>query len=220
MKLAGRIAIFAMLILALPLMCGSLIKIPELNDIGGHWAEEYIAECAERGIVSGYDNGYFRPDKPVTRAEFIKIAVNAFQIAQRLSATEPRPANFTDITDHWAKPHIELAYQARLVYGTDDAHFLPDAPLSRQDAVLILSRVESFLGISIAETQPDSDFVDQDYIRSECVDAVRHFNRAGIVAGKTGNLFDPIGSMTRAEAVKCIALTLRCMETPAFSAKQ
>jgi len=219
MKIRMRLPIVALLI-ALPLMCGSIIKLPELHDINGHWAEEYIVESAERGIISGYSNGLFMPEQPVTRAEFIKMAITAFPVTERIGENALQTASFGDISGHWAQSYIEAAYRADLIMGADDTHFLPDAPLVRQDAVLILSRIESFLGTAIAEVQPDADFLDKEYIRADCADAVRHLSRAGVIAGKTGNLFDPIGNLTRAEAVKCIIFTIRGMETPSISAKQ
>jgi hypothetical protein len=86
--------------------------------------------------------------------------------------------------------------------------------------MLILSRVERYLGVSLPETLEDVPFLDGEYIRAECAGAVGHFRRAGIIVGKIGNLFDPIGNMTRAEAAKCIIFTIRGLESPAISVNQ
>ena len=47
------------------------------SDIDEHWAKSYILDAAEKGIISGYPDGTFLPDKPVTRAEFTKMVNNA-----------------------------------------------------------------------------------------------------------------------------------------------
>lgn len=212
------VVILAALML-LPMLCGSVIKLPELKDTAGHWAEEYINVCTERGICVGYDSGYFMPSKPVSRAEFIKMAVIAFSISAPDNASDGGVGNngpvFNDISGHWAEPYIRKAYASGLVLGVAESRFMPDKNLSRQDAFLILSRVENSLGKKLPETVQDMSFADGEYIREECRDAVAHFQRAGIISGKTGNMFDPIGPMTRAEAAKCIILTIRGFETPA-----
>jgi len=205
-------------LLLLPVFCGSAIRLPELKDINGHWAEEYITECTERGICVGYDSGYFMPAKPVTRAEFIKMVVNAFLTSGPGSGGDGNGNTagrvFKDIVGHWAEPYIMKAYASGIILGVDDDRFMPDKEISRQDAVLILSRVEHALGTRLHETLQETPFVDSEYIREECRQAVTHFQMAGIISGKTGNMFDPIGSMTRAEAAKCIILTIRRYESP------
>lgn len=216
--------VILVVLMILPVLCGSAIKLPELKDTAGHWAEEYINICTERGICVGYDNGYFMPKKPITRAEFIKMAVIAFSISAPDNASDSGEGNsgqvFNDISGHWAEPYINKAYASGLVLGVAESRFLPDKNLSRQDAVLILSRIENSVGKQLPETAPNIPFADGDYIRDECRDAVAHFQRAGIISGKTGNMFDPIGPLTRAEAAKCIILTIRGFETPAATTGQ
>ena len=54
---AKRSLTVLIILMLLPVLCGSAIKLPELTDIEGHWAEEYIIECTKRGICVGYENG-------------------------------------------------------------------------------------------------------------------------------------------------------------------
>ena len=209
------------ILMLLPVLCGSAIKLPELTDIEGHWAEEYIIECTKRGICVGYENGCFMPAEPITRAEFTKMVVNAFNLSEleRSSDSELRTAEikypaFEDVENHWSKPYVEAAFITGIIKGVSESKFMPDKPLSRQDAVLILSRVEVYLGKKLIERVDEVKFIDTDYIRDECRTAVYHFQRNGIISGKTGNIFDPIGSMNRAEACKCVILTIIAFETP------
>jgi len=53
-----------------------MIKLAKFTDIEGHWAKESIEKAANVGAVSGYDDGTFRPDEPLTRAQIAKILDN------------------------------------------------------------------------------------------------------------------------------------------------
>ena len=220
MTVQRRLTVF-FIIMLLPVLCGSAIKLPELTDIQGHWATEYIVECTNRGICIGYDNGYFMPNEPVTRAEFTKMVMNAFNLFNSEISTDPDITEaelmypvFEDVENHWSKPYVEAAYTAKIIKGVDEYRFMPDKALSRQDAVLILSRIEEYLGKKLLENVKETEFLDAEYIREDCRVAVSDFQKAGILLGKTGNMFDPIGAMTRAEACKCIILTIIAFETP------
>lgn len=211
-------------LLILPILCGAVIRLPILSDIGGNWAESAITQCAERGIVTGYDDATYRPTAPITRAEFIKmICVTFFPEESAETTSEELPLEelpFTDVSGHWAEAYIGKANREGIVRGVSGGLLMPDRSISRQDAVLVLSRVERRLGTAVVETLEDQPFMDEEYVRTECAAAVRHYRMAGILAGKTGNLFDPIGPMTRAEAAKCIILTISGLETPQNSVNQ
>jgi len=145
-----RIFTLCIIIVLLPMLYGSAIRLPELTDIQGHWAADFIVECTKRGICVGYDNESFEPNEPVTRAEFTKMVVNAFQLSDlkrsldsELKTADLKYMEFEDVNRHWSKPYVETAYLAGIIKGVDESRFMPDNPLSRQDAILILSRVEN-----------------------------------------------------------------------------
>jgi Leucine-rich repeat (LRR) protein len=81
---------------------------PELSDIAGHWAQNNIRAAYLHGVISGYPDGSFRPDQPVTRAEAVTTFLN-------LSGRLPGPdlSNpFTDLNpDHWAYGAILEAWR-------------------------------------------------------------------------------------------------------------
>lgn len=204
------IIVVVSLFLVLPLLCGfdDIIRLPEFTDISGNWAEAYIEDAAVRGILVGFEDDTFRPSKSITRGEFVKLVVLSFSIP------EVENASFTDIEGHWSEKYINAAFAAGIVRGITVSGFMPNRPISRQDALLILSRVEKYKGFALPETTAESVFIDEVYVRTECAETVRHFQKAGVINGKIGSLLDPIGSMTRAEAVKVIILTLRGLQTP------
>ncbi len=81
-------------------------KDAAFSDTAGHWAKEYIADFARLGYLKGYEDGTFRPDEQITRAEFTAV-IN--RIVKNSNA--PLGNIFTDVPDtHWAKDDILKAY--------------------------------------------------------------------------------------------------------------
>jgi hypothetical protein len=56
-------------------------QIAQASDVTGNWAEPFIKVLVEKGIIAGYPDGSFRPDQPVTRAEFAALLTKAFSLA-------------------------------------------------------------------------------------------------------------------------------------------
>ncbi len=118
----------------------------ELNDIKGHWAEEEIKQLVEENIIKGYTDKTFRPDKEITRAEFVKLIVTAFEIKPTkyyLSGSE----FYEDIIvknengilrEHWAYIEINNATIQSIVQGTKAGQFSPDDTLTREQMAVIV----------------------------------------------------------------------------------
>ena len=78
----------------------------EFEDVDGHWAEGFIAEFTKLGYLKGYEDGSFRPDGKMTRAEFTAIVNRIIK-----SKNSPKPHTFEDLTDaHWANADIQNSY--------------------------------------------------------------------------------------------------------------
>lgn len=84
-----------------------------LTDIQGHWAEANIQQLVQSGAVSGYPDRTFKPNKTITRAEFVVMVVKAFGLQQKDNQGEV----FTDTKNHWAKAAIETAYANGIING-------------------------------------------------------------------------------------------------------
>lgn len=105
-----------------------------LNDIESNWAKEHIESLVSKGIVNGYPDKTFRPDRPVTRAEFAKMMTTAFTVEQN------KDVSFKDISSHWARgPILQLA-AAEVVQGYPDGTFKPDNHITRAEVVSMLVR--------------------------------------------------------------------------------
>lgn len=106
------------------------------SDIKGHWAEGIIEEWLARDLAGGYPDGTFRPNNPVSRAEFVVFLNRAFGVR---GAGEG--AVFTDIPETaWFYKDISAAWQAGIVSGYPDGSFRPQNLISRQEAAAILGK--------------------------------------------------------------------------------
>jgi len=166
----------------------------EFTDIAGHWAESDIKLAAAKGIVSGYPDGAFKPDHPVTRAEFVKMLAGAMKL-------EGSGATLT-FTDHdqigvWAKQAVAQAVQAGIVVGYSDGSFRPHAQITRAEMAMMIARA--------LQLQLDANalpgFADDEAIPKWARGAVHAIRKVGIIDGRGDNRFVPNETATRAEAV-------------------
>lgn len=96
-----------------------------------HWAKNYIGELAAREILQGFMDGNFRPNEPVTRAEFAAMIRRSFNLPKVRKAIV-----FKDVpANHWASGAIREAYEMGFFEGET---FEPEKKLDRLDAVVVL----------------------------------------------------------------------------------
>ena len=112
---------------------GSAAK-PNFTDTESSWYNKAINAVVFRGIMKGYPDGRFRPNAPITRAEF----------TQMISTIDNKPygvAPFADVPGHWAERAIGSEYQAKRITGYPDGLFRPDANITRAEAAVILNKI-------------------------------------------------------------------------------
>lgn len=173
------------------------ITVVALSDITGHWAENYIIDLVTSGAVSGYDDGTFRPDNAVTRAEFVKMVVNAFGYDVADSISE---SSFTDVeTEAWFAPYIESANTSNIVDGYSDGTFGPGNTINRAEAMKILLSAANLETTEITE----ASFNDVDETAWFAPYVYTAYDMA-IVSGYGNDQFGPGDNMTRAQVAKVI----------------
>ncbi|GGD88228.1 S-layer homology domain-containing protein [Paenibacillus nasutitermitis] len=97
-----------------------------MPDITGHWAENAVLHAANLlGIINGYTDGTFKPNNPVTRAEFINMLVKAFQLK---STGDSLKFSDLDKIGKWAHEAVTAAVASNIVVGYQDDSFRPSAP--------------------------------------------------------------------------------------------
>jgi len=106
----------------------------------GFWAEDHIYAVVEAGLFKGIDNNHFKPDVPITRAEFVTVIANYLQIS-RTKEEVPLEYTFNDIQNHWAQGNIEEVARYNILKGYSDGSFRPQKQITRQEAVTIINRL-------------------------------------------------------------------------------
>ncbi|WP_310483803.1 S-layer homology domain-containing protein [Chamaesiphon sp. VAR_48_metabat_403] len=115
-------------------------KVAQASDIAGNWAEPFIRSLVAKDIIKGYPDGTFKPDRPVTRAEFAALLNRAFELQSVRS-----PAKFKDVTArYWARTVIQKAYQSGFLAGYPDATFKPDRQINRIESIVALTNGNKF----------------------------------------------------------------------------
>ena len=107
---------------------------PAFTDTPSSWYNKAINAAVNRGIMKGYPDKSFRPNAPITRAEF----------TQMISTIDNKPygvAPFADVVGHWAERPIGSEYQAGRIMGYPDGTFRPNAFITRAEAVVILNKI-------------------------------------------------------------------------------
>jgi hypothetical protein len=105
-----------------------------LSDVSGNWAEPFIRVLAEKNIIVGYPDGTYKPDQPVTRAEFAAMLGKAFDL-QPIRADR----KFKDVpSKHWAAAVIQKAYQSGFLAGYPNGTFAPNQNIIRIQSLVSL----------------------------------------------------------------------------------
>ena len=110
----------------------SVVSFAEFSDVAADNSyRTSILTLSNLGIINGYDDGTFKPEGPITRAEFTKMIVTA--LGRGDMKTEPK--EFSDISEHWARFNIKTAYDMGIINGFEDATFRPDQQVTYEQAL-------------------------------------------------------------------------------------
>ncbi len=165
------------------------------------WAEESIKTLASKGVVSGYADGTFKPNNEITRAEFAKMLVTAFGVADASAVTY----NFADVnTTDWYYSYVAKLANLGVANGMGDGTFGANQKITRQDMVVLIVRMAQLLGKPINAITAEVTFNDNGDIASYASDAVKILQKAEIVSGFEDGTFRPDATATRAQVAKII----------------
>ena len=166
------------------------------RDIKGHWAENYMSELSYMEILNGFVDSTMKPNKTITRSEFITMVVRVMD----LKRDSEQYSNYMDIpATHWSYPYINSAKANGLLDGFTDAKLYPDKVITREEMAVIISRALP-IGYIVDKLVTFND-IRADYINKASIDRV---SSAGIINGLPDGTFLPKGSATRAEAAAMI----------------
>ncbi|MEH2412278.1 DUF1565 domain-containing protein [Nostoc sp.] len=158
-----------------------------------YWAKNYIQALASQNIIAGFPDGSFKPNEPVTRAQFAAIVTKA------LTSPAKRPViKFKDVASNfWAYAAIQSAYQSQFVSGYPDGTFKPQQQISRVQALVALA---NGLGLTTSNQNVLSFYTDAAQIPNYAIAPVAAATARQLVINyPTVKQLNPTREATRAE---------------------
>lgn len=162
------------------------------TDTKGHWAEKSIQALEKNGVITGYTDGTYKPERAVTRAEFVSIL-------NRLTGISPvtESTSFTDVEmNAWYAGHVAAAVKKGYITGYPDHTFKPNHSISREEAATMMAKL---LELQKGGANQLASFSDASTIGSWASDGVAAVIQEGIFGGYPDRSFRPARSITRAE---------------------
>lgn len=186
------------------------------DDIATSWAKDYIIELHELGIVNGSSDGYYHPDKYLTKEEMSVLIAKALSLD-----SEDYEITYKDskLISDWAVEYVKAVSKAGIMTGNNEFHiFNPKDKLTREEIAVIIKKVFEYLkeeknqqdNLDNEENQQQSNSISQDLdysdaseISSWALDSVKFAEEKGIVQGSNG-MYKPKDYLTKAQASKVI----------------
>jgi hypothetical protein len=169
----------------------------DLQDV--QWAKESIEYLFGKGVIRGKGDNLFMPSDMVTREEFVKMIVEAFNISGGINL-----GTYADVDENqWYAPYVYAATSAGIINGSDGV-FGVGTPITRQDMAAICYRSLQHFKVVLPAYSDDVMFSDINDVAEYARESVLSMAKSGILNGKGNNMFMPYDNATRAEAAKVI----------------
>lgn len=159
---------------------------PAFTDTDNHWAMNHIDFAVSRELISGTTATTYNPDAAVTYGDFL-TAIGRFAGVDVRSCSN-------------AMPYFQWAVENEIVQGVDMDQFNPRELISRQEMAIMMVNYGKAIGCPLPVSRQYAAFVDDGLIDADAKAAVKAVQQAGIMGGKSGNMFEPAGNVTRGEA--------------------
>lgn len=165
------------------------------------WAYNSITKMTKEGFMSGYKNGTFKPNDPLSREE-------AASLFSKMIGEPPSimlASSFTDITsDRWSSLAIESVARANIISGYGDKTYRPEQYMSRQEFAVVADKYLHYQGYRTEDpTALDNiHFSDQKFIAPWAQSSVRELALFGFINYSNTGLFNPEKYVTRSEAAE------------------
>ncbi len=184
-----------------------LPKETTFTDLNDHWSKNYVTELYKKGFINGYPDNSFKPDKEVTKAEFIKIALNATK-KRILDSNEINIATFTDVSQNdWYYNYIETAAHLGVISSDETKVYFPNKNITRKEAAYIIFKclTSEKNGNLFLNIFSDIEEIDVKYVMT--------LYNLGIINGYSGTTnFAPLDPLSRGAAAKIALLANSYLE--------
>lgn len=203
--------------LSIALACAMLMQgngavtASDSSDLNGHWAKETVENLKSQGYLNGYEDGSFRPNQEVSRAEFVAF------VNKMLDLKGEAEVDFKDVkkTD-WYYKDLAIALHHGYIKGYENGTFRPNKAVSRVEAAVLITRAGN-LEETVASSEPKEqgsqeaapNLLQDKSIPEWARKEVSTVLKKGIMKGYADNLFKGENKITRAE----VAVTLSRVQT-------
>ncbi|MBP3360928.1 MAG: S-layer homology domain-containing protein [Clostridia bacterium] len=163
------------------------------------WAKTAIKHLYDNKIINGKGENHFAPQDNITREEFVKIIVNAFDFMGRSKTV------FDDVnSSEWYAEPISTALYVGIINGISDTEFGVGMNITREDMAVIIYRAVNASGMKLdIEIDEKAELADLDTVSDYAAEAVNFLIEKGAINGSEGK-FNPKSNATRAEAAQMI----------------
>ena len=204
-KRASRLfAVVLLLIVAITCIALPVSANQVFSDLTSeHWCYNKIIDFEQKGFVCGYEDGTFKPDQIITRAEYVKIVNNFFGY----ELENDKECGFEDISSgDWFYPYVNEAVERGYIKGYEDGTFRPEEPIRRQEATVILSRILGIDDEEYPENHIDglAQYSDGKEIEDWAYQAVHSYSVYNFINGYEDGSLRILQNVTRAETVELL----------------
>ncbi|TDL61412.1 S-layer homology domain-containing protein [Paenibacillus amylolyticus] len=183
------------------------------KDVENHWAKDAVNDMGSRLIVNGIGNDLYNPNTDMTRAEFAAIMMKGLG----LNPVDGK-APFADVdAPDWYNSAVLTAYEYKLIEGFEDGNFRPQEKITREQAMVILSKAMAITGLQEKLATKDSDEMLKPYTVAIAVSewakaAVAASIEAGVISGRGAHELASKANITRAEVAAIVQRILKASD--------
>ncbi len=182
---------------------------PDTSYLKGNFAEYDIKKLFAMGILDG-DPKHYQPTQAITRGQYVEMLAKAIKLdttkyeGKTGSKKNPTPIVFPDVpSTRDDYKYIMAAYESGLTIGRQNGHYYPDAPLTREEAIVILLRALGLETLGLDST-PVTPFADDAKISSWAKRNIYAAQRIGLISGDANGNFNPQSFVTKGEAAALV----------------
>ncbi len=172
-------------------------------DVSGSGHDEAISCLSALGVVRGFVDGSFHPERPMTRAQFATTLVRILE--NRGILPDSAPDAFSDDDGSVHEQNINRLAAIGIITGYGDGRLGPSDPVSRSQAVSLLVRALDSAGVTIPSSPPDAFSDDDGSVHEGALDAAAAL---GLVLGFGNRVVRPAASMTRGQLASLLYRSL------------
>lgn len=168
-------------------------KINSFKDMGRHWSDVTVGKLVEFGVISGYQDGKFKPNNTITRAEFSTMIAKIYKLESKENK------GFGDTSNHWAKDSISALVENKIIMSDEYGQkYEPNKNITRLEMAKMIVRA---MDIDTSSKQgQNTKFADDKDIKEIDKPFIILATENKIIGGYPDNTFKPNQTATRAEA--------------------